>query len=133
VTPLLVLAVVLSGGLAAVARYGVSVWVGSRHPESPWRRFPWAVLIVNAAGSALAGVAAGLASASVLSPDARLVLIGGMAGGLTTFSTFSVETVELVRSGRWRTAVASGLLNLAVGLALATGGYVLAASFVLVG
>jgi CrcB protein len=133
VTPLLVLAVVVSGGLAAVVRYGVSSWVGSRHPESPWRRFPWAVLVVNAAGSALAGVAAGLASVSALSEDARLVLIGGVAGGLTTFSTFSVETVELVRAARWRTAVASGLLNMALGIALASAGYALAASLAFAG
>lgn len=122
-TPLLAVVVVVSGGLAAVLRYGVSTFVASRSPSSRLRRFPWAVLLVNALGSALAGCAAGLAATSVLSADARLVLVTGVAGGLTTFSTFSVETVDLVRRGGWRTAVASCALNLTVGLALAVAGY----------
>jgi CrcB protein len=122
-TPLLALAVVVSGGIASVLRYALSTYTASRAAGSRLRRFPWAVLIVNAAGSALAGCAAGLAATLSLSPDVRLVLITGVAGGLTTFSTFSVETVELVRSGRWGSAVASCLLNLALGLGLAAGGY----------
>ena len=55
----------------------------------------------------------------------RLVLITGVAGGLTTFSTFSVETVALIRDGRSGVAALSCLLNLSVGLALAVGGYAL--------
>lgn len=124
-TPLLALVVVVSGGIAAVLRYSVSTFVASRPDTSPLRRFPWAVLLVNAVGSALAGCAAGLAATFVLSADVRLVLITGVAGGLTTFSTFSVETVDLVRSGRWRTAAVSCLLNLVVGIALAVAGYAL--------
>jgi CrcB protein len=125
VNPLLALVVVVAGGVAAVVRYSVSVFVASRSAESALRRFPWAVLAVNAVGSALAGCAAGFAATTALSDDVRLVLITGVAGGLTTFSTFSVETVDLVRSGRWRTAAASCLLNLALALALATAGYAL--------
>ncbi|MDN4638655.1 CrcB family protein [Agreia sp. PsM10] len=124
-TPLLALVVVVSGGFAAVVRYGVSTWVASRPSSSPLRRFPWAVLVVNGAGSALAGCAAGLASTLALSDDVRLVLVTGVAGGLTTFSTFSVETVALLRDGRRGVAALSCLLNLAVGLALAVGGYAL--------
>jgi CrcB protein len=124
-SPLLALVVIVAGGVAAVVRYSVSTFVASRAPESALRRFPWAVLAVNAAGSALAGCAAGFAATTALSEDVRLVLITGVAGGLTTFSTFSVETVELVRSGRWTTAAASCLLNLASGLALAAAGYAL--------
>lgn len=124
-SPLLALVVVVAGGFAAVVRYAVSTWVASR-PTSSWlRRFPWAVLLVNAVGSALAGCAAGLSSTMAVSDGVRLVLITGVAGGLTTFSTFSVETVVLIRAGRLGSAVASCLLNLAVGLALAIGGYAL--------
>ncbi|MBF4634621.1 CrcB family protein [Agreia pratensis] len=123
-TPLLALVVVVSGGLAAIVRYAISTFTASRPDTSAFRRFPWAVLVVNAAGSALAGCAAGLAAGSALTPDVRLVLITGVAGGLTTFSTFSVETVDLLRSGRWSTAVVSCLGNLVVGLTLAVAGYV---------
>ncbi|SMQ68328.1 CrcB family protein [Agreia sp. VKM Ac-1783] len=123
-TPLLALVVVVSGGVAAIVRYSISTFTASRPAGSALRRFPWAVLVVNAAGSALAGCAAGLAAGSALTADVRLVLITGVAGGLTTFSTFSVETVDLLRSGRWSTAVVSCLGNLVVGLALAVAGYV---------
>ena len=124
-TPLLAVVVVVSGGIAAVVRYAVSSWVASRPSSSRLHRFPWAVLLVNGAGSALAGGAAGLASTLALNGDVRLVLITGVAGGLTTFSTFSVETVGLLREGRPGMAALSCLLNLAVGLALAIGGYAL--------
>ena len=122
-TPLLALVVVVAGGLAAIVRYGVSTFAASRPRASRLRRFPWAVLLVNAVGSALAGCAAGLAAGSALTADVRLVLITGVAGGLTTFSTFSVETVDRLRSGRWRTAVVSCLGNLFVGITLAVAGY----------
>jgi CrcB protein len=125
VTPLLALVVVVAGGVAAVVRYSVSIFVASRPAGSQLRRFPWAVLAVNAVGSALAGAAAGLAMTSALSDDLRLVLVTGVAGGLTTFSTFSVETVELMRSGRGRTAAASCLLNLVAGAVFAVAGYAL--------
>jgi CrcB protein len=124
-TPFLAVVVVVAGGLAAIVRYSVSTFVASRPPGSPLRRFPWAVLAVNALGSAIAGCAAGLAATTALSDDLRLVLITGVAGGLTTFSTFSVETVELMRSGRWRTAAGSCLLNFTAGLAFAVAGYAL--------
>lgn len=122
-TPLLAVVVVVSGGLAAVLRYAVTLFVASREQESWLRRFPWAVLIVNAAGSLLAGSAAGFAAAGVVSADLRLVLVTGVAGGLTTFSTFSVETVELLRSDRWRYALTSVAFNLVIGIGLAALGY----------
>ena len=122
----LAMVVVTIGGLAAVLRYGVSLFVASRHHGSWLHRFPWAVFVVNAVGSAIAGVAAGLASTAALSADTRLVLVTGLAGGLTTFSTFSVETVELVRIGRLRTAAWSVAINLVIGFAAAGGGYVIA-------
>ncbi len=61
--------------------------------------------------------------------DARLVVLGGFAGGLTTFSTFSVEAVQLAMDGRWRTAVSSVLANLTLGLAACVAGFALAGGF----
>jgi CrcB protein len=122
-TPVLAVMVVLAGGVAAVLRYSLSMFFASRRENSSRTAFPWAVLVVNALGSALAGCAAGLSTTMAVSPEVRLVLITGVAGGLTTFSTFSVETVGLLRSGRWARALASCILNLAVGLGLAIAGY----------
>jgi CrcB protein len=113
------LATLGAGGFAAVARYGVTVLFANR------KGFPWAVLTVNVIGSALGGAAVGLAQAGNLSSDGRLLLLGGVAGGLTTFSTWSVETVQLVLDGRWRNAIASVAINIGLGLAVAAGAWVL--------
>jgi CrcB protein len=113
------LATLAAGGLAAALRYGVTRAFAGRGS------LPWAVLTVNVVGSAIGGAAVGLAQAGALSADARLVLLGGVAGGLTTFSTWSVETIELVMAGRWRTAAASVALNLVAGLAVAAAAWAL--------
>ena len=112
-----------AGGLAAGIRYLLTLAFGGRGV------LPWAVFISNAAGSTIGGVAAGLAAIGVVSPDLRLVIIGGIAGGLTTFSTWSVESVQLFLAGKWRTAGVNVVLNLAVGLAAATAGYVVTTQF----
>lgn len=63
-------------------------------------RFPWPVLLINVAGSVLLGV---LLAGEQARPSARVVLHDagaiGFCGGLTTFSTFSIEVVELIREG----------------------------------
>lgn len=63
-------------------------------------RFPWPVLLLNVLGSILLGI---LLAEEYSRPSARLMLHDagaiGFCGGLTTFSTFSVEVVELLRSG----------------------------------
>jgi CrcB protein len=128
-TPLLFLAIAVVGGLAAVVRYGVGLFVASRSSESWLRRFPYAVFLVNAVGSLVAGIAAGLTAQHLWSADARLIVVSGLAGGLTTFSTFSVETIEFARTKRYGIAVLSVAANLAVGLTLAALGYLLGAAF----
>ena len=90
------------------------VVIGARAPEPSGRccatpsrsafartpsRLPWAVLIVNVVGSLVGGVVLGLAQAGVIGADLRLILLSGFAGGLTTFSTFSVETIQLIDDG----------------------------------
>ncbi len=90
-----------AGALGAMLRYGVARSFRA-HPA----RLPWAVLLVNLVGSFVAGVVIAL---SYDDPGGalRLILVGGFAGGLTTFSTFSVETVQLAIEGRWRTVIGS--------------------------
>ena len=101
--------VLLAGALGAVLRYLAS-------------HLPWGVLLVNVVGSLIAGLAA-----AGLTGDARLILLTGFCGGLTTFSTFSVETVQAVIEGRWRRATLSVALNLVLGIGAAALGYVLLA------
>jgi CrcB protein len=114
----------LAGGLGALLRYATSTLVG-RTPAN----LPWAVLLVNVVGSLVGGIVIGLAQSGVIGADARLVVLSGFAGGLTTFSTFSVETVQLALAGRWRTVVGSVLANLLLGIAAAVLGFALAGGF----
>ena len=108
---MIVASVVLAGALGAVIRYLVSRWLAT----------PFAVLVVNVVGSAIGGVLL-----ATTSGDLRLVLLTGFCGGLTTFSTFSVETVQLVLDGKSRVAVLSVVANLVLGIGAAALGYLLA-------
>ncbi len=97
-----VLLVAAGGACGAVLRFAVNRWLAATH-------FPWATLVVNVAGSMLLGVVAA-------STDGWLfTLLGtGVAGGLTTYSAFALETVLLDRNGRRSAA----LLNVAASLVL---------------
>lgn len=115
------LSVVACGGAATVIRYLIArAW--------PVRagRLPRGVLLVNVVGSALGGLVLGLAERTAISDDLRLVLLTGVCGGLTTFSTWSVETIELVGRGRWCAALLNAALTLALGASVCTLGFVLA-------
>lgn len=120
-TPLLVATVLVAGSLGAVVRYLLS----RAYPVRPGH-LPGGILIVNVVGSAVAGVALGLAERAALSADWRLVIVTGFCGGLTTFSTWSVETIELADGGRWRAAVLNVLVTLVLGFGAAGAGYLLA-------
>jgi CrcB protein len=109
-TVLIVAAALIAGGLGAVLRY----WVTRAFRASP-ARLPWAVLLANILGSFIAGIVVAVA---FFDPGGalRLIALGGFAGGLTTFSTFSVETMQLAAEGRWRTVTGSVLGNVLGGL-----------------
>lgn len=121
---LTIIAALGAGAIGAALRYAASTLIGRTRA-----RLPLAVLLVNAVGSLIGGVVIGLVQSGAIGADARLVVLSGFAGGLTTFSTFSVETVQLALAGRWRTAVVSVLANLAVGVALAVAGFALCGGF----
>ena len=87
-------------------------------------RAPWAVLLVNVVGSFIGGLLIGATTG-----DLRLILLTGFCGGLTTFSTFSVETVQLVMERRLSAAALSVALNLVLGIGAAALGLVLALSW----
>jgi CrcB protein len=116
VTPLVVAVALAAAAIAALGRYALAVrFAGAA--------FPWAVLIVNVAGSAIAGAA--IAIADVLGEwELRYLLLSGVAGGLTTFSTFSVESVQLILARRHRAVLVSVAANLFGGLAAVVAGWV---------
>jgi fluoride exporter len=110
------LLVMVGGGLGAASRYGIGLlsvrlWGAS---------FPWGTLIANMAGCFFIGLLFALADRSrLLSPDIRLLLITGYLGALTTFSTFSMETVNASRAGLVLQPLTNILVNNLGGLTLA--------------
>ena len=102
--------VALGGALGSVARYACSVaaarWLGTA--------FPFGTLFVNVAGSFTIGLLAALIAADgrpLLGADARALLLVGVLGGFTTFSSFSLETLELARGGALGAAGANVALS----------------------
>lgn len=112
-TPLVLLAVAVGGACGAVLRQLTSVALAGRS------RVPLGVLVVNVVGSFIAGVAL----AAPFEPTLQLVLVSGLCGGLTTFSTLAVETVQLVLEGKRGAAVASVACTVAVGVPAALLGF----------
>jgi CrcB protein len=118
-----VIAVLVAGSVGALLRYGTSLAFARlprRARPASRRRFPSAILLVNAVGSALGGLLLGLAVRSDISADVFLILLTGLCGGLTTFSTWSVESIQLALEGRGRGALLNVGLNLVLGGAAAT-------------
>ena len=120
--------VAFGGALGSVARYAVSMgaarWLGAG--------FPWGTLIVNAAGSFAIGLLAALVTADgrpALGNDARAFVMIGILGGFTTFSSFSLETLNLARAGALGAAAANVGLSLVLCLAGVWLGFAMAAVF----
>ncbi|MCH7599538.1 MAG: fluoride efflux transporter CrcB [Myxococcales bacterium] len=119
----LVLAV--GGGIGASLRYALSIWVDQRIAST----FPWGTLSVNFVGSFLLGLLISwLDQRGLTSPDLRLFLITGMLGAFTTFSTFSMETLRLIESGRLPLAAANMAGSVGVCLLAVVAGVALARS-----
>lgn len=82
-------------------------------------KFPAGTLIVNLIGCLLIGVLAGLAERrDFISTELRLLLVTGFLGGFTTFSAFSLETVAMLRRGKWGLAVLYVGVSVVLGVAL---------------
>lgn len=107
--------VALGGALGSVARYWVSVWMT---PVS--RSLPWGTIAINVAGSfaiAFFGTFTLAHGRHPVPESARLFFMVGVCGGFTTFSSFSLQTLELLRAG----ASGRALVNIAVSVLLCLG------------
>ena len=112
----------LGSALGGMARYGCSS-LAARYIGAA---FPWGTLIVNVSGSLVIGFLAALAVADgrlLISPDARAFLMIGLCGGFTTFSAFSIETLDLARDGDWLWAGANVVLSVVLCLLAVWLGY----------
>jgi CrcB protein len=107
-----------AGALGALARYGVGVVAGTATGTS----FPWTTFAINLAGSFALGLL--VAAAPGRWPADVTVAVGvGFLGAFTTFSTFSNETVTLLRGGHVAVAATYVLASMVVGIAAAAAGY----------
>ncbi|HEV2122141.1 MAG TPA: fluoride efflux transporter CrcB [Chloroflexota bacterium] len=105
--------VFLGGGLGAIARYQLGMWISGRFGTA----FPWHTLAINVSGCFAIGVLLALLNQR---PEValawRLFLVVGFLGGYTTFSTFSFEVIALLRASEWGRAswyvLASNLLGI---------------------
>lgn len=108
------IALVAAGGAGgAVLRYLVGRWMGPTADAS----FPWHTFAVNVTGAFVLGLALVLAARQGWPAWWRPLIGVGLLGGYTTFSTFSLETVELAMHGSWGTAAGYAFGSLAAGLA----------------
>lgn len=102
------LALALGGALGAITRYFISTQLA----RSIDIAFPYGTLTVNVVGSFLIGLAISFfLEHQSLPPYLKLFVVTGFLGALTTFSTFSFETLELIRSHTYM-----GILNLALNI-----------------
>lgn len=102
--------VAVGGAIGSAGRHWMAGAVDDRFNDA----LPWGTLAVNVLGSLAIGVLAGLGS---LSGEARLLLMVGLCGGFTTFSAFSLQTVELLRDGALGRAAANALASVCVCIA----------------
>jgi CrcB protein len=116
-----VLLVLLGGAIGAPARYLTDRWVQARNPQ----RFPLGTLLINLGGCLLLGLVTGGLVHRHWPANVQALLGTGFCGGLTTFSTFSVEAVELWQGRFTARSLAYVAISCALGLALAAVGYAL--------
>jgi len=114
--------VFLGGGAGSVSRYFLSVYISTL-----WNgNFPPGTVFINLVGCFLIGFLGGFSEKLGIDPNLRLLLQTGFLGGFTTFSSFGLETFQLVRKGELVLASTNLLVSNLVGVLLVFGGFYLA-------
>jgi CrcB protein len=119
--------IALGGALGTTARYWLSGVVAQQVGET----FPWGTLVINVSGSFVIGFFAALTGASgrlFLGSTSRQFVMIGLCGGFTTFSSFSLQTLNLMNDGEWLRAGGNVVLSVALCLIAVWAGYILAST-----
>jgi fluoride exporter len=117
------LIIALGAAAGANLRYAISVWAARQWGTA----FPYGTLLINVSGSFLIGIVMVLLTVRFPNSDTwRLLLVTGLLGGFTTFSSFSYESYVLLINGSWLAAglnicasVGMGLIGVVLGVGLA--------------
>ncbi|MDF2572884.1 MAG: CrcB-like protein [Sporomusa sp.] len=107
-----ILIVAIGGGIGAASRYLVSSWAAERFGSN----FPYGTLFVNVAGCFIIGLFLALVNDKIIvKPEWRLFVTTGFLGGLTTFSSFSYETIKLLQESDVSLALYNVIANCGIG------------------
>jgi len=119
--------IAVGSAIGGVSRY----WLSGVIARSIGETFPWGTLIVNVTGSFIIGFVATLTAPDgrvFIGSTARLGLMAGFCGGYTTFSSFSIQTLNLLNDGEWLYAGGNIVGSVALCLIAVWAGHVLALS-----
>ncbi|MFZ0064131.1 MAG: fluoride efflux transporter CrcB [Pyrinomonadaceae bacterium] len=112
----------VAGLLGTLGRYWLSGLIARRYGET----FPWGTLVVNAVGCFVTGAVYYVSEERFLvSPTVRSVILIGLLGGFTTFSSYGLQTFTLLREGEFGLALLNVTLSNVLGLLLIWAGYTL--------
>ena len=100
------------GAIGTIFRFGISTWV----QRSMLPTFPWGILSVNIIGSFFIGLCWSMAEVLNLSSNTRLFIFTGLFGGFTTFSSFTLDTISLMKVGEYKLALLNILASNFLGL-----------------
>ena len=121
------------GMAGALLRFAVDSWFAHREglrtavsPSGRPRHWPWATLTVNVTGCLIIGLSIGMTGRLGLAPEWQTAVATGLAGGLTTFSSWTTATVRLLSESRFGAAALNVGANLVAGFAAAAVGVALA-------
>lgn len=118
----LVALVFVGSGLGGVARYVSGLWI-TRWAASG---FPFSTLFVNVLGSLVIGILASLTKSGdswLSQPGTQALLVIGLCGGFTTFSSFSLQTLELIQAEKFLSALINIIANCVLCLVFTWIGY----------
>jgi|ERR1035437_55109 CrcB protein len=119
--------VAIGGALGSVSRFWLNGLISARFGET----FPWGTMLINVTGSFAIGFFATLTGTDgrwLVGPAFRTFFTIGVCGGYTTFSSFSLQTLNLAEEGEWLYAGLNILSSVALCLAAVWLGHLLAAS-----
>ncbi len=119
--------IMLGGAFGTLLRYLISVMTSTAAHE-----LPWSTLAINISGSFLIGFFGTLTLASgkfPVSENLRLLVMVGICGGFTTFSSFSLQTFDLLRNGSMGRAAANIILSVLLCIGAVALGHIIAAHF----